>query len=156
MENGDSYRCQLYHASLCQTTGGTPFSLRTSDNEAFGCLSRRMIHRIRPSSVRVFGRSMYFFAVGWAVAVGWLWIAEVQQHVTRHGEPPPSYAMSTMRAGAIPTIAIALLGTLVDRWAGRTQDPVLQRMEWRHAFWWSLVPNALLLLTVWVMIQAAR
>jgi hypothetical protein len=32
----------------------------------------------------------------------------------------------------------------------------LQRREWRIAFWWAAVPNAMLLLTVYVMIEATR
>lgn len=109
-----------------------------------------------PSAIRVFGKSMYLFSVGWVAAVGWLWVAEVQQHLLRRGVPPPNYAMDTAGGGIAPAALIALCGILINRWAGRAPTPALQRREWWHAFWWALVPNALLFVTVWVMIQEAR
>lgn len=109
-----------------------------------------------PSQIRVLGRSMFVFAAGWVGAVAWLWIAELQQYIRRHGEPPPNYAANTMSLGIVPAILLTVLGLLVARWTGRAPHPDLERREWWHAFWWALVPNWLLLGTVWVMIQEAR
>jgi hypothetical protein len=109
----------------------------------------------RTSAVRVFGKSMYTFAGGWAVAVALLWIAEIQQHLSRQGAAPPQYAAATVVTGIIPALLIALIGLMINRWSGRAPDDAMQRREWWHAFWWSAVPNALLLITVWVMIQEA-
>ena len=99
---------------------------------------------------------MYVLAVGWVSAVAWLWIAELQQHIVRHGEPPPRYAINTMSLGVLPALLVALFGFGIARWTGRAPHPVTERREWWHAFWWSLVPNWLLFATVWVMIQEGR
>ena len=99
---------------------------------------------------------MYVLAAGWVVAVGWLWMAELQQFIRRHCGPPPDYAAATMTSGFVPALFIALLGVLVGRWTGRAPEPELERREWWHAFWWSAVPNWLLFMTVWVMIQEGR
>jgi uncharacterized protein involved in response to NO len=109
-----------------------------------------------PSQIRVFGKSMYVLAAGWIAAVAWLWLAGVQQHVSRNGAPPPNYALDMMGYGVVPAIVIALLGFAIARWTGRAPHPDLERREWWHAFWWSAVPNWLLFTTVWVMIQEGR
>jgi hypothetical protein len=48
---------------------------------------------------------------------------------------------------------------MVARWMTRAAGPApeagLERREWHHAFWWALVPNAMLLGTVYLMIAAA-
>jgi hypothetical protein len=115
-----------------------------------------MIASSRTSAVRVFGKSMHTLSGGWVVAVAWLWIAEIQQHVLRQGVPPPSYAMNTMLLGLVPAALIACTGVIINRWTGPAPNGALQRREWWHAFWWSAVPNVMLLITVWVMIQEAR
>jgi len=99
---------------------------------------------------------MHTFSAGWVLAVAWLWIAGVQQHFQREGVPPPNYAITTVLSGLIPAVLIAGVGMMINRWAGPAPDESLQRREWWHAFWWSAVPNVLLLITVWVMIQEAR
>jgi hypothetical protein len=115
-----------------------------------------MIVSSRTSAVRVFGKSMHTLSGGWVVAVAWLWIAEIQQHVLRQGVPPPSYAMNTMLLGLVPAALIACMGVIINRWTGPAPNGAMQRREWWHAFWWSAVPNVMLLITVWVMIQEAR
>jgi len=114
-----------------------------------------MLHP-KPSSVRVFGKSMHMFAAGWIVSIGWFWFAQMQQHMLRHGAWPPNYGMSTVAEGLLPSAVIALFGIGVDVLAGRAPTTSLNRREWLHAFWWALAPNALLLLTVWIMIQEGR
>ena len=115
-----------------------------------------MIVPSRPSAVRVFGKSMHTFSAGWVVSVAWLWIAEVQQHLLRQGVAPPNYAAATLISGLVPAVLLALAGIALNRWTGPAPDAGLQRREWWHAFWWSFVPNAMLLVTVWVMIQEAK
>jgi hypothetical protein len=109
-----------------------------------------------PSAVRVLGKSMYMLAAGWVASVAWLWIAGIQQHLLRHGTAPEGYSLSTALNGLIPAALIAVAGIAIDRWAGHAPNKWLQRREWIHGFWWAFVPNALLLFTVWVMIQEAR
>ena len=117
---------------------------------------RVIIDPSAPSAVRVLGKSMHVLAWGWALSVGWLWFATMQQHVLRHNEPPPYYAMDTVAGGAVPAALMALIGWAFKRYAGRAPYSALEKREWWHAFWWSLVPNLLLFLTVWVMLQEAR
>ena len=115
-----------------------------------------MVAAPRTSAVRVFGKSMHTFAAGWIISVAWLWIAEIQQHLLREGVAPPGYALSTLFVGLIPAALIALVGKTINRWAGPAPDDGMQRREWWHAVLWSVVPTALLLVTVWVMIQETR
>jgi len=115
-----------------------------------------MVAAPRTSAVRVFGKSMHTLAAGWIISVAWLWIAEVQQHLLRQGVAPPGYALNTLVLGLIPAALIALTGRMINRWAGPAPDNSMQRREWWHAFLWSVVPTALLLATVWVMIQESR
>jgi hypothetical protein len=115
-----------------------------------------MTDRPRTSHVRVFGKSMFTLSAGWFAAIAWLWIAEIQQHVLRHGEPPAEYGQATVTGGILPAVLLGLTGFAIGRATGRAPDPRLERSEWWQAFWWSVVPNALLLSAAWVMIQEAR
>src|SRR5215831_15257463 len=115
-----------------------------------------MVAAPRTSAVRVFGKSMHTFAIGWIVSVAWLWVAEIQQHLLRQGVAPPGYALNTLILGLIPAALIALVGKTINRWTGPAPNGSMERREWWHAFLWSVVPTALLLVTVWVMIQEAR
>ncbi len=113
---------------------------------------------LRPSTsaVRVFGKSMHMFAAGWILSIAWFWVAQLQQHMLRHGVWPPNYAMTTVAEGLLTSAIIALVGIAVDAWAGRAPSTELARREWLHAFWWAFAPNALLLFTVWVMIREGQ
>lgn len=115
-----------------------------------------MTERARTSHIRVFGKSMYALAAGWIGSVAWLWYAEVQQHVLRQGVPPPHYGLNTLSGGVLPALILGLLGFLIGRKAGAAPTEALEQREWWHAFWWCLVPNLLLVATVWIMIQEAR
>jgi hypothetical protein len=106
-----------------------------------------------PSSVRVLGKSMFVLAAGWLGAVGWLWWETLQQHQLRSGAFPELYAADTIAGGIVPALVMAVIGWLFARFAGRAPYAELERREWWHAFWWTLTPNALLLVTVWVMLQ---
>jgi hypothetical protein len=107
------------------------------------------------SAVRVLGKSMYVLAGGWIAAVAWLWLATVRQHLLR-GVPTDSYLLEALLGGLAPALVMTLIGAGIERWAGRAPNRWLRRREWVHAFWWALVPNALLFVTVWVMIQEGR
>jgi hypothetical protein len=109
-----------------------------------------------PSSVRVFGKSLHWLAAGWTVAIWWLWLAGVNQSLIRRGEMPENFGASTLIAGLVSALAIEAVAILFVRWTGRAPRPGLERREWRHAFWWSAVPNALLLATVYIMIESTR
>jgi hypothetical protein len=123
---------------------------------ALPSLQNHVIDPNAPSGVRVLGKSMHVLAAGWLISVAWLWIATVQQHIARHGGPPDRYGFEILMGGLFPAAIIWLVGIVIERWAGRAPHKWLQRREWVHAFWWSLVPNALLLFTVWLMLQEAR
>jgi uncharacterized protein involved in response to NO len=99
---------------------------------------------------------MHMLAAGWGLSVAWLWVAQVQQHVQRQGVAPDNYAIRTVVEGLFPALLIALLGIAINRWAGRAPNKWLQRHEWWHAFLWSVVPNALLFITVYVMLVEGR
>jgi hypothetical protein len=51
---------------------------------------------------------------------------------------------------------MAMVGKAINRWAGPAPDVKMERREWWHAIWWSVVPTALMLATVWIMIQESR
>jgi hypothetical protein len=106
-----------------------------------------------PSAVRVFAKSMYVLAAGWVASVAWLWVVTLQQHIHRTGAVPEYFDLGTLASGLLPAFLIVLAGLGVDSWAVPAPNKWLQRREWVHAFWWSVVPNALLFLTVWVMLQ---
>ena len=109
-----------------------------------------------PSGIRVLAKSMHVLAAGWVVSIVLLWLATLQQHVVRHGLAPTGYAVDTVFSGLIPAVVIAISGALISRWAGCAPNKYVNRKEWWHAFWWSFVPNALQLFTVWVMLQEGR
>jgi hypothetical protein len=115
-----------------------------------------MSHPPSTSGVRVFGKSMHVLAAGWLLSIVWLWISQLQQYVHRDGVAPAGYAAETLAAGIFPAAVVVLGGMAVERWAGSAPTSAMGRREWHHAFWWSIVPNLLLLLAVYVMIQEAK
>lgn len=109
----------------------------------------------KPSGVRVFAKSVHLLAAGWLVSVGWLWVAGLRQHLVRQGVFPDDFGMSTVLAGALSAVALEFAAVGLVRWTGRAPWRWLERREWHHAFWWSAIPNLLLLATVYLMIVAA-
>jgi len=106
----------------------------------------------RHSQIRTFVKSLHLLAVGWTVTVGWLWLAEVRQHVRRHDVPPPDYGMATLLTGTVAAIVLEMLALLCVRWTGSAATPELERREWLHAFCWSVFPNVMLLYTAYLLI----
>jgi hypothetical protein len=109
-----------------------------------------------PSSVRVFGKSLHWLAAGWVASIAWLWMAMVNQSLLRRGEMPEGFGLSTLVMGLVSALAIEAVAVIFIRWTGRAPRAGLERREWRIAFWWSAVPNVLLLLTVYLMIESTR
>jgi hypothetical protein len=106
----------------------------------------------RHSHLRVFAKSMHLLAAGWTVAIVWLWLAGVRQHVRRHNVVPDDYGLTTLISGLASAVLLELLGWLFVRWTGSAATPTLQRREWHYAFWWAAFPNGMLLYTVYVLI----
>src|SRR4051812_48662901 len=117
---------------------------------------RVVIDPSRPSAVRVLGKSMYVLAVGWFLSIGWLWFETVQQHQLRRGGWPPLMAIDTLAGGMVPALLMAAVGWLFAKITGPAPYRELERREWWHAFWWTITPIALLLVTVWVMLQEGQ
>ncbi|MDR1989879.1 MAG: hypothetical protein LBQ09_06565 [Acidobacteriaceae bacterium] len=110
----------------------------------------------RTSHIRVFGKSMFTLSAGWLVSVTWLWYSEFHLYLFRHGTPPPGYDVGTVLGGIPPALLLALGGWIIRRLAGPASSSSIESREWWYAFLWSVIPNALLVATVWVMIQEAR
>jgi hypothetical protein len=110
----------------------------------------------QPSGVRVFAKSLHFLAAGWLASVAWLWIATAQQHRLRWGRMPDDYAFDTILWGVTFTLLIEIAARALVRWCGSAPERNLEFREWHHAFWWSVVPNLLLLGTAYLMIVGAE
>ena len=113
------------------------------------------IRRERVSSVRVFGKSLHMLAAGWAASIGWLWVAAVNQQLQRTGTVPGDFGLSLVALGVLSGIVLEITALYVVKLTGAAPLRILQREEWRHAFWWSLVPNALLLAAAYLMVASA-
>jgi hypothetical protein len=108
-----------------------------------------------PSGVRVFAKSLHLLAAGWLLSVLWLWVATVQQSFARQGAMPEGYGIGTLVSGGVSALVIEAAARALVRWSGSAPGRHLERREWHHAFWWSLVPNLLLLGTAYLMILSA-
>ena len=106
----------------------------------------------RHSHLRIFAKSLHVLAAGWVVAVAWLWMAGLRQHVRRHDVLPADYGMATLITGTISAVIIELLAIAFVRLTGVAATHAIQRREWMHAFWWAAFPNLLILYTVYVLI----
>jgi hypothetical protein len=110
----------------------------------------------RPSSIRVLAKSFHLLAVCWIVCVCWLWVAQIRLQFRRFDTPPEGYAVSTLIEGAAPTVAIEGMAIVLAILIATVPGPADSRREWVHAFWWTLVPNLLLLGTAYLMILEAN
>ena len=103
------------------------------------------------SAVRVFAKSLHWLAIGWAVSVGWIWLAGTRQILVRQGTWPSDFGMWTIIAGALSTIAIEVVARWLIRLTGPAPLSSLEQREWRQAFWWSAFPNLMLIGTAYLM-----
>jgi hypothetical protein len=133
-------------ASLDRLTEAAFFGLPLID------LSPMSVDPTRPSAVRVFGKSLHVLAGGWLLAVVWLWLAGLQQALLRDGGVPQNYGLPLLLVGTAAGIVLATFGYMVTARTGRAPNRRLERREWHHAFWWSFFPNAMLWVTVYLMI----
>lgn len=106
----------------------------------------------RPSHLRIFAKSLHVLAVGWVLAVAWLWMAGLRQHVRRHDVLPDDFGIGTLITGTVSAVVIEVLAILFVRWTGSAASAPIQRREWHHAFWWAAFPNLLILYTVYLLI----
>lgn len=104
----------------------------------------------------MFAKSIHWLAAGWLVAVGWLWVAGIRQHMLRQGGMPADYAAGTLVQGVVLAALIEILAVWCVRVAGCAPTRHLERREWHHAFWWSFLPNLMLIGTVYLLIENAR
>ena len=110
----------------------------------------------RPSSIRVLVKSLHLMAVGWLVTVVLLWIAQIQLNLERFGVPPEGYAVGTLIEGIFPAALVELLAIWVGSILGKVPGSGDPRREWQHAFWWTLVPNLLVLGTAYLTMLEAN
>ena len=118
----------------------------------------------RPSGIRVLAKSFHLLAVCWLVCVCWLWVAQIQLQLRRFDAITEGYGVSTLIEGVIPAMAIEVmaivLAKLISKVPGSADSMVPgapdSRREWSHAFWWTVVPNLLLLGTAYLMILEAN
>jgi hypothetical protein len=108
----------------------------------------------RPSSLRVFAKSLHLLALGWMIGVVWLWFAQLQLSVQRNGVAPEAYGVRTLIEGLLPALFVELLGIAADAAIARSPASGDARREWRDAFLWTLFPNLFLLGTVYVIIAS--
>ena len=108
----------------------------------------------RPSGLRVLAKSLHLLALGWLASVVWLWAAQVEINVRRFSSPPDGYASSTLVEGIIPALLVELMAVWMGVMIARVPGAGEPRREWLHAFWWTIVPNAMLLGTVYLMIAS--
>ena len=104
------------------------------------------------SSVRIFGKSLHWLAAGWAVAVVWLCIAQIQRGWLLDPSAATDYHVSTLIEGLAPALLLEAMAFLSISWSGVAPSASLERREWKHAFVWSLLPNVLILYTVYLMV----
>lgn len=89
-----------------------------------------------PSSVGVFAKSLHLVALGWIVSLGYLWLSLRQTFVLD---------LRTILLAIVPLLFVEGLAWSTTRWSEWTPGRLQYEAEWRRAFWWSLLPNLLLL-----------
>ena len=110
----------------------------------------------RPSAIRVLVKSLHLIAAGWLLSVGWLWLSQIQLNISRFGVPPEAYAVTTLVEGFFPAALVELLALRVADVVRKAPGTEQRRREWHHAFWWTLVPNLLIVGTAYLLIFEGR
>jgi ABC-type branched-subunit amino acid transport system permease subunit len=88
------------------------------------------------SSVGVFAKSLHLVALGWIASLGYLWFSLRQTFVLD---------LRTILLAIVPLLFIEAIAWSATRWSEWTPGRLQYEAEWRRAFWWSLLPNLLLL-----------
>ena len=110
----------------------------------------------RPSGLRVLAKSLHLIALGWIAGVIWLWDAQIDLNIRRFSVAPEGYGLRTLAEGAIPALFVELLGIGVATLIARVPGVGDTRREWWHAFWWTIVPNILVIGTAYLIILEGR
>jgi hypothetical protein len=105
-----------------------------------------------PSAVRVFGKSLQILAATWLLSVALLWGAQIRQDGRVDPTAPRDPHLATILEGILPALVLEASAMAVERWARSTSRAGDKRREWIHAFWWSILPMALLFETVYLTI----
>jgi hypothetical protein len=104
----------------------------------------------------VLAKSLHLMAVGWMASVIWLWDAQIAQNVRRFAVAPDGYGVRTLAEGAVPAILIEAMAIGMAVLIARVPGTGDARREWWHAFWWTVVPNVLVIGTAYLMILEGR
>jgi hypothetical protein len=118
-------------------------------------LSPMRVDHTRPSSVRVFAKSLHMLAGGWTLSVLWLWLAGLQQSLVRDGAIPGDFGAPILVFGLVAGAVLEAAALWATGRIGKAPTRMLERREWHHAFWWSFCPNVMLLATVYLMVLAS-
>jgi hypothetical protein len=102
--------------------------------------------------MRVLEKSLHLLSAGWFVSVLWLWLAQIEQSLRRLEQLPDYYAAGTPIVGAVPVVLVELCAVMLARWMVTAPGIAAPSREWHHAFWWTLVPNLMLVGTAYLMI----
>ena len=102
-----------------------------------------------PSGVGVFVKSLHLLVLGWLGTIALVWFAINQNQ--------PGAVPNMVIPALIPALTIEALALGTDQWTRSLSRPWhTHAHEWQQAFWWSLVPNLLLLGTAWLMIKELK
>jgi hypothetical protein len=104
----------------------------------------------------VLAKSLHLLALGWVVSVVWLWGAQVEMNLRRFGVAPEGYGFSILIEGTFPAALVELLAVLLAGFIAKYPGTGEPRREWWHAFWWTLTPNLLLFVTVFLLTRGTR
>jgi hypothetical protein len=102
------------------------------------------------SSLRIFGKSLHWLALGWAIGVVWLCWGQIQRGLLF--DPVVNYHVDTLIEGGVPALLIEAAAFVTIAIIGGAPTRELEWREWTYAFIWSLFPNAMILFSVHLML----
>ena len=104
------------------------------------------------SSVRVFAKSLHWLATGWAIGVVWLSVAQTRRGWLLDPLAPTTFHIDTLIEGLLPALLVEVAACFSGGWAGAAPARSIERREWAIAFVWALLPNVLVLYTVYLTV----
>jgi hypothetical protein len=104
------------------------------------------------SNVRIFAKSLHWLALGWAVGVVWLCIAQMRRGWLLDPTGATDYHVNTFFEGLAPAALVEAMAFFSVAWCGVAPTRSIERREWMQAFIWALLPNLMVLYTVYLMI----